>query len=696
MKRTSYLLMIAIVLIHVSCKQKAPETTSLEVPVDINTSLTEEEKAGGVMTPEILWKFNRLGSVALSPNGSELLYTVTGIDAQTEARLTNIFRIPSSGGDPVRMTPEEGSSPQWFNNGQSVAFIKGGTLMTMNADGSGITEVKGLDNFEAWRISPAGNSIFFTRRVKLDQTANEKYNLPKAKVRIIDDLMYRHWDCFVEEIPHSFTALFDGKTLSNVTDLLEGQPYELPTLPFGDIGELSWSPDGKRIAYSCRKLTGKDYAVSTNTDIYLRDLETGQETNLSQGMMGYDAAPRFSPCGNFLVWNSMERDGYEADKNRLMLYSFADGSIKDLTASFLYNVEGVTWRADSKGLYFNACAQGINQLFALETETGKIRQITTGWYDCSPVQISPDTGSGERLIGTYVSMSMPAEVVSIHPESGEYTRLTSENSHILNHLTMGQVEERWVTTTDNKKMLTWVVYPPHFDPQKKYPAVLFCAGGPQSTLSQGWSYRWCHQLIAANGYIVILPNRRGTTAFGQEWTEQISGDYTGQNMQDYLSAVDHMKRETFVDGSRIAAVGASYGGYSVFHLAGAHNERFAAFIAHAGIFNTEHMYMTTEELWFPHWDNGGAPWDKNTVAVNHYAQSPHKRVQYWNKPILITHGEMDYRIPVDQAMAAFNAAKLHGVPARLVLFPDENHWILKPQNNMLWNKIFFEFLEKYM
>ncbi|HNR28008.1 MAG TPA: S9 family peptidase [Bacteroidales bacterium] len=652
-----------------------------------------------LLNSTILNLFGRVSDPQVSPDGKRIVYGVTYTSIKENRRNRELFVMDIDGQHNVQITrtPASESNARWLDNDR-LLFVCDGKLWIMQADGTGRQQVTGTDkSISEFSISPTGDRILFISTVPSGMKPTDlDPSLDKSTGRVIDDLMYRHWDCFVEEIPHSFTALFDGKTLSNVTDLLEGQLFELPTLPFGDIGELCWSPDGKSIAYSCRKMTGKDYAVSTNTDIYLRDLESGQETNLSQGMMGYDTAPRFSPCGNFLVWNSMERDGYEADKNRLMLYSFADGSIKDLTASFRYNMESVTWAPDSKMLYFNSCAQGINQLFSLDPATGKIHQITTGWYDCGPVQISADTGTGARLIGTYVSMSMPTEVVSVHPETGEYTQLTTENSDILNHLTMGQVEERWVTTTDNKKMLTWVVYPPHFDPQKKYPAVLFCAGGPQSTLSQGWSYRWSHQLIAANGYIVILPNRRGTTAFGQEWTEQISGDYTGQNMQDYLSAVDHMKREPFVDGSRIAAVGASYGGYSVFHLAGTHNERFAAFIAHAGIFNTEHMYMTTEEIWFPHWDNGGAPWDKNPVAVNHYAQSPHKRVQYWNKPILITHGEMDYRIPVDQAMAAFNAAKLHGVPARLVLFPDENHWILKPQNNMLWNKVFFEFLEKYM
>ncbi|MEJ1729710.1 prolyl oligopeptidase family serine peptidase, partial [Escherichia coli] len=431
----------------------------------------------------------------------------------------------------ISRTSTSESNARWLDNNR-ILFLSQGKLWVMQADGTGQRQIKGTDRpIDEFNLSPDREKILFISRIRTAiRPTDIDPALDKATGRIIDDLMYRHWDCFVEEIPHSFVALFDGESLSSETDLLEGHPYELPTLPFGDIGELCWSPDSKSIAYSCRKLTGVNYAVSTNTDIYLRDLETGREVNLSQGMMGYDTAPRFSPCGKFLVWNSMERDGYEADKNRLILCSLEEGSIKDLTAGFRYNVESVTWMKDSKGLYFTSYAEGIKHVFVMDLVSGKIRQITSGWYDCGPVQLAGSPAEGEKLIGTYVSMSMPTELVSIDPVSGEYIQLTFENSHLLNQLTMGQVEERWIATTDNKKMLTWVVYPPHFDSQKKYPAVLFCAGGPQSTLSQGWSYRWCHQLIAANGYIVILPNRRGTSAFGQEWTEQISGDYAGQNM----------------------------------------------------------------------------------------------------------------------------------------------------------------------
>ncbi|HPW78172.1 MAG: Prolyl tripeptidyl peptidase precursor [Bacteroidetes bacterium ADurb.Bin037] len=686
------LMMLTSSLALNNCNKNADSKAPL---IGKNTDKLEND----LLNPIVLNHLGRLSDPQVSPDGKRIVYGVTYTSIEEDKRNRELFVMDIDGSNNCRITSTNTSesNARWLDNDR-ILFLCQGKLWVMQADGTDRRQITGTERpIDEFSLSPDGGRLLFISRIKASTKPTDiDPALNKASGRVIDDLMYRHWDCFVEDIPHSFVASFDGESLSSETDLLEGQPFELPTLPFGDIGELCWSPDGKSIAYSCRKLTGVDYAVSTNTDIYLKDLETGKEVNLSQGMMGYDTAPRFSPCGKFLVWNSMEREGYEADKNRLMFHSFEDGTTRDLTADFRYNVESVTWMKDSKGLYFTSCAEGITHVFVMDLASGQIRRITNGWYNCGPVQLAGSPAEGETLIGTFVSMSMPTELVSIDPVSGEYTQLSFENSHLLDQLTMGRVEERWITTTDNKKMLTWIVYPPHFDPQKKYPAVLFCAGGPQSTLSQGWSYRWCHQLIAANGYIVILPNRRGTTAFGQEWTEQISGDYAGQNMRDYLSAVDHMKREPYVDGNRIAAVGASYGGYSVFYLAGTHSDRFAAFIAHAGIFNTEHMYMTTEEIWFPHWDNGGAPWDKNPVAVRHYAQSPHKRVQHWNKPILITHGELDYRVPVDQAMAAYNAALLNGVPARLVLFPDENHWILKAQNNILWNRIFFEFLDKYL
>ena len=408
-------------------------------------------------------------------------------------------------------------------------------------------------------------------------------------------------------------------------------------------------------------------------------------------MMGYDTDPVFSPDGRYMAWSSMEREGYEADKNRLFVIDLHTEEKTELSKNFAYNIGNVSWNQDGQSLYFTSCVNALTHVYQMAFPGGAIRQITIGRTDYDGVQ-----QAGNALISLYRSMLFPSELVSINPETGVIQQLTFENKHILDQLAESKCEERWIPTTDNKSMHTWIVYPPGFDPAKKYPAILFCLGGPQGTISQGWSYRWNYRQMAAQGYIIILPNRRGTTAFGQEWCEQISGDYAGQNIQDYLSAVDHMKKEPFVDADRIAAVGASYGGYSVYYLAGVHNKRFKALVAHAGIFNQTHMYMTTEEIWFTHWDNGGAPWDKNPVALRHYANSPHLLVDKWDTPILITHGELDFRVPVEQGIAAFNSAKLLGVEAEMLIFPDENHHILKAQNFILWQRTIFNFLDKHL
>ena len=685
MKR--YLLPIVLLALFcsVSCKK---ETKSVTTPaVTINNQLTEEEKAGGVMTPEILWKFNRLGSVALSPNGSELLYTVTGIDAQTEARLTNIFKIPSSGGDPVRMTPDEGNSPQWFNNGQSIAFVKGGTLMTMNANGSEITEVKGLDNFETWRISPAGNSIFFTRRVKLDQTANEKYNLPKAKVRIIDDLMYRHWNYWSDySYSHIFVASFDGKTVSAEKDIMEGQKFESPTAPYFDENEIAWSPDGKYIAYTTKRLRGRDDARSTNTDIILHEISSGNEINLSEGNRGYDKYPVFSPDGSKIAYQSMERDGYESDLDRLMVYDLATRKNAWVTKGWDFDVENIVW-ADNSRIYFTCAYLGTAQVFRTDIPGKGVDKVTEGIHDLGPLNLRSGV-----LVSTIQSMSMAPEIALIDMSNGEVRQISNINKAIYESVRIGKTEERYIKTKDGKDMQMWIIYPPDFDPSKKYPALLFCKGGPQGPLSQSWSYRWNYQLMAAKGYIVIAPNRRGSSGFGQAWKEQISGDYGGANIQDYLDATDAMASEPFVDEERLAAVGASYGGSSVFYLAGMHGGRFKAFIAHCGVYDLISWYGSTEELWYPDWDIEGPYWN----LPKSYKFSPHLMADNWDTPILIITGANDFRIPYTQSMEAFQNAQLHNVPSKLLFFEDEGHWVLKPQNSLIWQKEFFSWLETYL
>ena len=505
--------------------------------------------------------------------------------------------------------------------------------------------------------------------------------------------MYKHWDEWVDEIPHPYVAVFDGNALTGITDIMEGEPYESPMKPFGGVESFSWTPDSKKIAYTSRKKTGKDYALSTNSDIYLYTPDTKDTVNLTVGMMGYDTNPSFSPDGKYMAWTSMERDGYESDKNRLFILNLETGEKNYLTDNFDYSVDMFSWSPNGNSIYFITAYQGEEHIFNVKLSDKSIEQITTGYYDYASLSPVDD----KNLIAMRHSLSQPDEIYNIDLQSKEAKEISFENKEILDQLTMGKVEERWIPTTDNKKMLTWIVYPPNFDPNKKYPTLLYCQGGPQSPVSQFWSYRWNLQMMAANGYIVVAPNRRGLYGFGQEWLEQISGDYGGQNMKDYLSAIDEMAKESYVDKDNLGAIGASYGGFSVYWLAGHHDKRFKAFIAHAGIFNLEQQYVETEEMWFANWDLGGPYWDKNNaVAQRTYANSPHKFINKWDTPILVIHGEHDFRILASQGMSAFNAAKLRGIPAEMLIFPDETHWVAQPQNAVLWQRIFFRWLDRWL
>ncbi len=688
MKSKLLVMLISSALLTSACAGVG-EKTEEGTPIARSTIKVEN----GLLTPEVMHNMGKVSDPQVSPDGKEILFGVSYTDITQNKNNRELFIMDVDGSNKrqITSTVKSENNARWINGGKEILFLVSGEIWKMDRDGNNRVKIGEYGNgISEFKISPAADKILFVSNIKsADKAVDVWSDLDKASGRMIDKLMYRHWDHFVEEIPHPFIADFDGNSISNVFDILEGEPYESPTLPFGGAEQLNWSPDGGKILYASRKVVGKEYAYSTNTDIYLFDIETKSHTNLTEGMPGYDTDPVFSPDGKHIAWLSMERAGFEADKHRLFVMNLETGEKRDLTQNFKYNAESPVWLNDGSGLYFNSCANAVTGIYRVTLTDEEIERITEGWFDFGKVEIA-----GDKLIALYRSMSMPNEIVSVDPVTGEYIQISKENEHLLSQITMGKVEERWIKTVDNKDMHMWVIYPPGFDPAKKYPALLFCLGGPQGTLSQNWSYRWNFQLMAANGYIVILPNRRGTTAFGQEWTDQISGDYIGLNMQDYFSSVKEMKKENFV--GKVGAVGASYGGYSVFYLAGIHKGMFSAFVAHAGIFNQEHMYMTTEELWFPHWDNGGAPWDDNPVAKRHYANSPHKFVKNWDTPILITHGEMDYRVPVDQGMAAFNAAQALGVPSELLLFPEENHWILKPQNSVQWNRVFYRWLDKWL
>lgn len=661
----------------------------------------------GKMTPEVLLAFGRLSDPQVSPDGKLLLYGVSYNSIAENRSCRNLYVSDIDGKNAVLAT-ESGksiSNARWASDGKVVFIMEGqiwsgklgkdrriGNILRLSDIPEGVNEFK---------LSPDGHRILFSSTVpgRVSLPSREYSDLPDARAYKSDRLMYRHWDHWTADIPHTFTAGFSTDApISDIRDILgeEESAFELPTEPFGGLEQLDWHPDSRHIAYSCRKADGKEYAYSTDTEIYIYDSRTGGCTLIPMGG-GYDTNPAWSPNGSKICWISMERQGYEADKQRLMVAdvtigedgSCAVGKVRELSGSFKYNVADPVWDKDGRHIWFNSLAEGIQGIFKADLD-GHIERLTSeDWlYDFgSPYHIADGT-----IYAPYQSMDFPTELVAISADG--LTPVTSENADILARLAPHKTEKRFIRTVDGKDMLTWVLYPPQFDPARKYPAIEICLGGPQGTLSQSWSYRWNYRLMAAQGYVVILPNRRGTTAFGQEWCEQISGDYCGLNIQDYLSAARELKKEKYI--GKMAACGASYGGYSVYYLCGVHGNTYDAFIAHAGIFNQEHMYMTTEELWFPNWDNGGAPWDSNPTARRHYANSPHKLIHNWHTPLLVIHGGSDFRVPYDQGMAAFNCAQMMGVPSEIIVFPDENHWILKPQNAIYWHRSYFDWLDRWL
>lgn len=667
-----------------------------------NNYVPETQKLeSDLMTPEVLWSFGRLGNPHVSPDAEMVIYTVTYYNIEENKSYRDIYSVPMAGGEPLNLTnsPENESNAMWRPDGKKIGYISdrsgGSQLWEMNPDGSGAVQITDIDGgITGFKYAQDQSKIVYTKNVKLDKSVHDLYpDLPKANARIETDLMYRHWDEWHDyAYSHIFIAGYDEGKVGEGKDIMKGEPYDTPMKPFGGMEQIAWSPDGKILAYTCKKKTGKEYSVSTNSEIYLYNTQTGETENFTEGMMGYDKNPVFSPNGKFLAWESMKRDGYESDKNRLFVANLETGEKTDYAVDFDQNAHSLSWGENGKEIFFISNIHATDEIFRLTLETGNIERLTDGIHNYQTVQ-----PAGDKLVAQRVSMSQPAELYQVDSETGSAEAITEVNKGILDQLTMGKVEERWMETTDGKQMHTWVIYPPHFDPNKKYPTLLYNQGGPQGTVSQFWSYRWNFQMMAANGYIVVAPNRRGLPGFGTEWNEQISKDYGGQNIKDLLTAIDEMAKEPFVDEENLGAVGASYGGFSVMFLAGNHDSRFGAFIAHDGIYNFEHMYTTTEEMWFVNWDYGGSYWDtENEAAQRSYTFSPHKFVQNWDTPILIIQGEKDFRVPPEQGLAAFNAAVLNDVPAKLLYFPEENHWVLQPQNGILWQRVFFDWLDKWL
>ena len=653
----------------------------------------------GQYTIDALEAFGKVSSPVVSPDKSKILYGISYESLEQNKSNLDLYVMNLDGSDNQRITrtPESENGAVWIDGGKKIAYMSAvdgkQQLWVMNADGSGAKAVSSVENgIAGFLFSPDEKQVLMIGSVKYSRTAEDIYpDLPKATGRLIDDLMYKHWDEWVTEIPHPLLGSFAGNQVTDVIDIMQDEPFEAPMKPFGGVESFAWAPDGSKLIYVSRKKTGMEYALSTNSDLYLYDVASKKTSNITEGMMGYDTNPVYSPDGKYVAWLSMEHDGYESDKNRIFIMDTTTGEKTDLTADWDYTVDAIAWNPDGKSIYFIAPKDGVTPIFSIALADRSVKVVAEGVFDYA--SLAPVDGN--TLITMRHSMLMPNELVAV--KDGKATQISNVNTELLAKLDMPTVEKRLVPTTDGKQMTTWVLYPPKFDPNKKYPAVLYCQGGPQSAVSQFWSTRWNLALMAANGYVVIAPNRRGLPGFGTEWNAQISKDYGGQNMKDYFSAVDDMKKEAYIDADHIGAVGASYGGFSVYWLAGHHEGRFAAFIAHAGIFNTEAQYLETEEMWFANWDMGGPFWDKsNAAAQATFATSPHRFVDKWDTPILITHGEYDFRILASQGMMAFNAARLRGVPAEMLIFPDENHWILKPQNAVMWQRVFFRWLDRWL
>ena len=681
------------------------------------------------LTPELLWSMGRIGSTVLSPDKTNILYTVTTYNISENRGYSALYILNSETKEPKKLTvntSKSESDANFIENGRKIVFLSAddnGTsqLWMMNTDGSNrkcISSEK--TDVNGYLFSPDEKNVVLIHDVPTETSIiKNDDDLPKATGMVINELMYKHWDRYVRSVPHPFIANFDGSQVTNARDILDGQPYESPMCPFGGIEEFAWSPDSKSLAYVMRKKTGRDYAISTDSDIFLYNLETGKTKNLCKPEnykapvvnatsslkhqiqynenedynLGYDDKPKFSPNGKYIAWTSMKHDGYESDRTRLCVFEFSTGSKTYVTETFDSGVNDFVWDDNSKELYFSGVWHGKTNLYKTNLK-GEVSKITDEVCDYTLVDVD---SRQNKLLTKKQSMSMADDIFFVDIKKGTSYQLTNINESIYNKLTFGEVKERWVKTVDGKQELCWVIYPPHFDKNKKYPTLLFCEGGPQSPVSQFWSYRWNFQIMAANGYIIIAPNRRGLPGFGYEWLTQISGDYTGLCMKDYLSAIDDICKEPYVDKDRLGCVGASFGGYSVYWLAGNHDKRFKCFIAHDGIFNTQQQYLETEEMWFPNWDMGSAPWVKPGGEMQKvYSESPHMFVDKWDTPILCIHGQKDFRIEYTQAESAFNAARLRGIPAQLLLFPDENHWVLKPQNAILWQRTFFRWLDKWL
>ena len=706
MKKLTFIMAIAALALG-ACTPKEQNTA-----LEINNTLSADEIAAARFTPDVMWKMGRLGGAALSPDAQTALYTITRYNMAENRGLTQIYTRDMATNVERELTDNTSNNAdaQWSADGKTIYFTSSRSGSTqvwqMNADG---TDAKQLTNVEGgvegYGIAPTGDKIFYIKKVHAAdvKSSDVHKDMDKSQARIYDDLMARHWNYWDEgEYSHIFVADLTADGVKNDKDILGADAaWDAPLAPYFDVAEIAWSNNGKMLAYTCKPLTGVEYAISTDSDIFIYNTEDGSTLNINKiltnrGMrimehVGYDRYPVWSPDDTQLAFCSMATPGYESDKDRLFVYNLTSQQSTYLTPDFDHSASNVIWK-DNSTLYFLSAIEGTQQICKVDVNGAKVDVITSGDHDIATMSIA-----GDKCLTTLMTISRDKEIYAADLNNGALTQVSNINAHVYDNVKMGQVQKRWIKTTDGKEMLTWVILPPDFDPAKKYPTLLYCEGGPQSVVSQGWSYRWNFQLMASQGYVVVAPNRRGCPSFGSEWREQISGDYAGQNIQDYLAAIDAVAKEPWCDTDHLGCVGASYGGYSVYYLAGNHDKRFKAFISHCGIFNFESMYGETEELFFINHDYGGNYWDKsNAIAQRSYANSPHKFVDRWDTPIMIITGEYDFRIPYTQSLQAFTAARLKGVDSRLVEFENEGHQVFKPQNSIVWNREFFGWLDKYL
>ncbi|WP_265426977.1 S9 family peptidase [Chryseobacterium sp. YIM B08800] len=642
-----------------------------------------------LMTPEILWTLKKVGVQAVSPDQSSLIYKVGQVDLKTEKTKNENYFLNVINNQSSKIDLGKKALVQWDKNG---LYAQEGEKIYLSKDsGKTWTEFYTIGEADNIVISPDGKKIAFSKQVLVEKLmGKDKYaDTSKTTAQVYTDLNHRHWDYFNEGKYNHVFVVNTSSSVDSAKDLLEGKTWDSPQRPFGGAEDFVFSPDSSKLLYVTKPKSGKEYSTSTNTDIFAYDLASATTKNLTEGMMGYDVNPKFSPDGKWLLWQSMEREGYEADKNDIVVMDWKTGAKSNMTGNWDESVTGTTfWSSDSKSIYFNAAFRGTVQLFSVDLKNAKVSQITKGNFDVNDI-----FAEGKKsLLISKTDINHGAELFSVNLKNGELSQVTDVNKDTYAKLAQGKSELKMVKTSDGKEMGVWFHYPPNFDPNKKYPTLLYCQGGPQSGLTQFFSTRWNFALMAANGYIVVAPNRRGMPGWGTKWNEEISRDWGGQPMRDYLAATDYAKTLPYVDSERVAAVGASYGGYSVFMLAGIHENRFKTFIAHDGLFDMKSWYLTTEELWFANWDLG-SPWEKPLPKA--YTEfNPSNFVEKWNKPIMIIQGGIDFRVPYEQGQEAFQSAKLRGLKSKLVYFPNENHWVLHPQNGLVWQREFFDWLKE--